>query len=207
MNSKGHCARASEMAAADEQIGECLSLRRFEPNNVGYRARVLNKQGFIKFWGSEVYNMPQIIYDRLQNGCVIKVDVTSKYKLRLTLKDIVHGGGLGFGAASYPGQGKYGGGGQYDETKEYFVRWQDMRDDDDADEEPTPTGTPNSGWWPVRMVSWVGEAECFGYAPDVYTRAQCAGIVCVWVLRWYQLQDGDYELQAWPIWLAPWSRL
>ena len=92
--------------------------------------------------------MTQIILDRLQNGCVIKVDVTAKYKLRLTLADIINGGGLGFGAVSYPGQGKYGGS-KWEESKEYFVRWQDIpNDESDPTQEPTPTGTPDSGWWP-----------------------------------------------------------
>ena len=144
--------------------------------------------------------------DRLKSGCKIRVDISKKQKMLIGLKEILVGGGIGFGCVSYPGQGKYANN-YWEESKEHFVRWSDVEDEDNDLLPPTPVGSPSSGWWPVCQISWLGEAQLFGLEPGTYFIAQCGGRCAVWILRWYQLWEGEWELQAWPIWLAPWSRM
>ena len=87
------------------------------------------------------------------------------------------------------------------------MRWDDM-----TEEEPdtlTPAGTPQSGWWPVCQISWASEPQVFNFDEQnrtLYFVGQCSGVICIFIVCWCQLQDGGLEIQAWPVYMAPWAR-
>ena len=90
------------------------------------------------------------------------------------------------------GQGKYNG-------TEEFIRWTDVPEAP-SEVAITPTN-PASGWWLVVQISWHNEAEQFGMSRTAYFAAQCAGTMAIWIVCWYQLQDGAIVIQAWPVFL------
>ena len=45
-------------------------------------------------------------------------------------------------------------------------------------------------------------AQAHGFIAHDYFVRVLAGVLVVYVLCWYQLIDGTWELQAWPIFLA-----
>jgi hypothetical protein len=103
--SVGHISKARETAAADEQIGESESARRFTISS-GFMTNHLNKAQFANFWGIDLEHMPALVLDKLKAGSRIKIDIRKKFKKFFTYDDVVKNG-LGFGAVSYPGSGKY----------------------------------------------------------------------------------------------------
>ena len=65
------------------------------------------------------------------------------------------------------------------------------------------------GWWPAIIVSWDGEhLTTSNFDGRLYREMQNRGKVRIWVICWYQLCDGTYTVEAWPIHLlTPLCRL
>ena len=203
-----HQARVEEVACADEMIGICSTSRRHE--GTPGMTWPLTTKNFRKFWGEEITNMPALLRDKLRAGSTIEVQMPSmgkKAKRLLKLDDIRS---VGLGAVSYPGQGKYK---PYADVPERCVRWDWMEElaqeqgEDTAFVPNTPI-PPNSGWWPVCIISWDTEHTDHGYASrEAYYTAVINGTLTVYILCWYKLMDGTILITAWPVFLASRSLL
>ena len=225
VSSSLHVNRLLEMSAADEMLGCCSSLRRWEP--VPGLQGGLTKLRFTEFWGSNVENMILLVRDRIAKGVEIQVAYSKKGRLMLGKKDNLN---FGLCCVSYPGQGKYS------DVLDRAVRWEDLQDApmtegfdqliseknhdqqgllDDCGKKGGERkymdgySMQGRGWWPAVIVSWDGEHLCFGtFDRRTYYELQNKGRLRVWVICWYQLCDGTIIMEAWPIFLVrPWSRM
>ena len=199
MRSDMHSLRCNETAAADEMIGQCSSLRRF--SSIPGLTGPLSMKSFKAFWGSRIREMPRIVLDRLSRGTKIEVDMPhwgKKAKKVLEASDIRS---IGLVAVSYKGDGKY----NSSSSPEYAVRWDDLIESQDEEVEDIvlnlahqlPAG---SGWWPACIVNWHTMHEDHGFSDHTEYYAQvCCGVMCIYVICWYQLMDGEWALTAWPI--------
>ena len=213
-----HVERTHEMAATDEMIGSCRSLRRWEPTP-GLTGE-LTQTRFKDYWGDEVENMPQLLRNRLLAGAKIVVSLPhlgKKATKEIALDSIK---GIGFAAVSYPGTGKY----SLDFDGERAVYWGDLLGDyDDAlplsdmpnkerliDEKNDAMNRksmtlseripPGSGWWPACIVTWDTQHLDHGFTSyEGYYTAVVNGQLCVYAVCWYQLMDGTILITAWPI--------
>ena len=197
-----HAKRVEEQAAADEMCGEAKSARRFEPT-CGYEGPLSEDwQLFKVFWGSNVTNMPELVWARIRAGTVLEVDMPhwgKKCKIQLT-SDRVRT--VEMAAVTYPGQGKY------DMEKDCVVPYGKFERliEDDGFYKMNSDGTkgwghiPGRGWWPVCIITWDTQAEDHGYASaEVYFRDMVSGRVMCYVLCWYQLFDGTLVLSVWAV--------
>ena len=112
---------------------------------------------------------------------------------------------LGLATVSYKGDGKY----KSDPNRpERVVRWDDLTESStDAEDElilnlahQIPAG---SGWWPACIVNLNTMHVDHGFTDhtEYYARV-CCGVLCIYVICWYQIMDGDWALTAWPILLT-----
>ena len=161
---------------------------------------------FKAFWGSRIREMPRIVLDRLSRGTNIEVLMPhggKKHKKMLKASDIRS---IGMAAVSYKGDGKYG---SSSSCPERAVRWDDLiesQESGDAEDmvlnlaHQLPQG---SGWWPACIVNWHTVHEDHGYSDHTeYYSLVCCGVLCIYVICWYQLMDGEWALTAWPILLT-----
>jgi hypothetical protein len=157
--------------------------------------------------------MVALVWDRLRNGVNLEAAIPGwGKKKRVIGADEVTG--VGVGAVTYPGCGKY------DPCLDTAVRWEDMVEDlppdmghfdrlidDDCRKEGFFRAPDKRGWWPICIVSWKSEASDCGFrgSPQEYRVQQQMGMCVVWALCWYQLFDGTWILVLWPVFLR--SRL
>ena len=70
-------------------------------------------------------------------------------------------------------------------------------------------GDSKRGWWPVCTVSWRNEHidMSFRGSSNANIQHRLGGLTITWVICWYQLFDGDWELVLWAVRIQPVSRL
>jgi hypothetical protein len=192
-----HCSRVMEMAAINEMIGPCASMRRWAPTP-GLQGP-LTQNAFKAFWGTEVAGMPQLVWQRLREGTTIRVSMPhwgKKSKKTLSFNDIRE---IEFAVVSYPGPNS----GKYNIESERAVMWDDistLEDEDGQMLQPHRQIPPTSGWWPVCAISWHTQALDHGFEEwGPYVSATTGGILCIYILCWYQLYNGTIVIEAWPI--------
>ena len=192
--SKEHLSKIYELAACDEMIGVANSPRRFAgtPGMVGQ----LSRASFRSFWGMNVDSaMPDILRDRLSKGARLCCKLGKRFTRHVTLSNLIS---CGMVAVSYPGTGKYG---CHSTVPDRAVRWEDIEEDQGTD--ITAAIPQASGWWPALFVQWVEQHEDHGLATrgEYFSCVMC-GTLPGYAICWYQLVDGTWELQLWPILIA-----
>ena len=168
------------------------------------------------FWGSNVEAMVALVYDKLAKGAKFEAAIPGwgKHKRVISVEEVT---GIGMGAVTYPGDGKY------NPCLDVAVRWEDMLQDlppadkerferlidDDCRKEGGFKAPEGRGWWPICIVSWRTEAADCGFrgSPQQYREKQQLGTCVVWALCWYQLLDGTWIMVLWPVYLLSRSRL
>ena len=155
-HSTDHAMKIDEMTAADEMIGapHPASLRRFGdcPGLPGFLSQNLLKS----FWGSNVEAMVALVYDKLAKGAKFEAAIPGwgKHKRVISVEEVT---GIGMGAVTYPGDGKY------NPCLDVAVRWEDMLQDlppadkerferlidDDCRKEGGFKAPEGRGWWPI----------------------------------------------------------
>jgi hypothetical protein len=209
-----HISRLDEMTAGDEMIGPCHagSSRRF--SDTPGLPRFLSQSLLKAYWGQDVQSMIALVWHRLRVGGV-KLEAAipgwGKSKRLISADEV---SGIGMGAVTYPGSGKY------DPCVDVAVRWEDMVADlppdmgrferlidDECKKEGIFKAPDGRGWWPICIASWKTEASDRGFrgTPQEYRVRQQMGLCVVWALCWYQLLDGTWVLCLWPVYLL--SRL
>jgi hypothetical protein len=115
-----HISRLDEMTAGDEMIGPCHagSSRRF--SDTPGLPRFLSQSLLKAYWGQDVQSMIALVWHRLRVGGV-KLEAAipgwGKSKRLISADEV---SGIGMGAVTYPGSGKY------DPCVDVAVRWEDM---------------------------------------------------------------------------------
>ena len=192
-SSQMHKERCSEMALCDEMVGLCNSTRRWSSG----LANPICKSSFRSHWGKDIDNMPRLLKDRLAKGCRITVTMPhwgKKGKKTIGLDDIMS---LGFCAVTYPGSGKYRT--INSAVPDRALEWSEIPEDEPLVE--LMDELPNDAiWWPATVINWHDQHIDHEYSSrDEYFTKVISGILCIFVLCWYQLMDDSWELQAWPI--------
>lgn len=134
--------------------------------------------------------MVGILHDRLAQGAHINIKLTKKFSRKVTSQNLLS---VGLCCVTYPGQGKY----LDSDEKEIAIRWEDV---EDFDETPIKDVPSKSGWWPALNIQWNEQHEDHWMKTRGDYFAQVSvGCLPIFLLCWYQLADGSYELQAWPV--------
>ena len=188
-HSKEHSTKVHELAACNEMIRVAYSMRRFE-EEVGLRGQ-LSKRRFRDFWGQEVdAKMGDILRDRLSKGYCVKIKHSKSWVSTITKANVES---LGVHAVTYRGCGKY----TKQDLEERAIPWEEIEDDKETlIREPLSL---QSGWWPALSIHWKGMAEEHSLSKIDYFQHTISGALPIYVLCWYQLADGAWEMEAWPI--------
>ena len=208
-----HRDRVREHAAVNEMIGRCKTARRFSATP-GFMGGIHNGEGgwegFKDYWGADVLQMPEHIWNRLRAGVVLRVDMPHWGKKQSIVLHHSRVCDIVPGAVTYGGQGKYTEG--VDKVLP-FGKFDQLIDNDGYNKSPEDRegkgeyqAGQNRGWWPVSVITWHGQHSDHGY-PDaaVYFRDMWSGRTRCYVLCWYQLMDGSMSLQVWATFIV--SRL
>ena len=196
-----HTRRLKETAAGDLLIGTChpKSARRFS-NGAGLPSS-LSQELMLAYWGSDLEKMPQLVWERLRSGCYFKgmLPGWGKSGKYLKLTDVSN---IELAAVQYAGQGKYS-------PTDPCVLWDQIPKDATMKLHGLPDGNKEKGWWPVCAISWHSEAldMSFHGGNNAYITLKGAGGTITWVICWYQLFDGEWELVLWGVFVRPTSRL
>ena len=192
--SETHKMRCWEQAACNEMVGAAKSARRFEPTP-GLMGP-LTYSRFREYWGQEIHQMEQLVWDRLKKGTKLAVDQPhwgkkSKIELSATNLTSVH-----FGAVPYGGSGKY-----LEDGSTYFVPFERFERLIEDDHQKEAIRSPlNKGFWPVCEVRWKNMHLDHGYTSEAdYEVAVKAGRCKVYVVCWYQLLDSGAIMAVWAI--------
>ena len=192
-----HQKRVRETAAGDELIGPCsrLSRRRFSGGLCG----ALTAAAMKEWWGNNVETMVALTWDKLNKGSCFEFSLPGwgSWKKRVTAEETTN---IQLGSIMYKGDGKY------DEKLDKVVLWDHMTLIDPRD---APKLLQGRSWWPVCVVSWVGEHKDLSFwgTDAEYRSHQARGLLPVFVICWYQLFDNDWVMILWPVMLHPPSRL
>jgi hypothetical protein len=215
LESSDHKDNRKEMAAGDLLIGSCdtSSIRRSTKSSNGLPG-LLNKSGMRSFWGRDVERMPDLLWARLRSGCYLRAMVPGFGKVgkKLYVGDVTD---IHLGSVRYSGQGKY------DPSRDSCVLWEDTPGSLDGEQhferliDPQDQskaqlmGDSSRGWWPVCTVSWRNEHidMSFRGSSNAYIQHRLGGLTITWVICWYQLFDGDWELVLWAVCIQPVGRL
>ena len=134
--------------------------------------------------------MGDILRDRLSKDAVVKIKHRKAWTSTIT-KDNIES--LGMQAVTYSGCGKY----SEQVVEERAIRWEEIEDDRGTlIREPL---SPQSGWWPALSIHWKGMAGEHSLSKIEYFQRTISGALPIYVLCWYQLVDGAWEMEAWPI--------
>ena len=153
--------------------------------------------------------MPALVWDRLHNGNVtLRIDMPHWGKTSFQVIDVSRVREIQFGAATYPGAGKYND--SIDRVIPYGVSdsgtWEQLTPNDgyvkqcqeNGGKHPGYMPHQGRGWWPVSIITWHGQHSDHGYHDAaLYFRDMYSGRVKCYVVCWYQLMDGTHQLQAW----------
>ena len=191
----GHRLRVQEHAACDEMVGRAYGPRRFSATP-GLTGPLLWCR-FRRYWGEEIHQMEQLIWDRLRSGTKLIVDMPhwgKSSKMELGLDRVSH---VLFGAVPYGGAGKYSD--NYDDAHFVpFSRFERLIDDDHVKE--AVHAAPGKGFWPVCQIKWHDVHLDHGFTSATeYERAVKVGRCKVYILCWYQLLQGGHVIAVWAI--------
>ena len=153
---------------------------------------------FRKYWGEEIHQMEQLVWDRLRQGTRLSIDMphwSKKSKIEVSAEQVTS---ISFGAVPYGGSGKY----NEADNSTFFVplqRFDRLIDDDGFVKEPIHS-QPGKGFWPVCQIKWRNMHLDHGFASEeAYERAVKAGRCKIYVLCWYQVLDGGAIMAVWAI--------
>jgi hypothetical protein len=210
VHSSCHIQRINEQACADEQAGESKGPRRFAttPGFIGALHPDHTWSDFKSFWGDRIERMPMLLWDRMRRGSVqLRIDMPHWGKTSFQMIDASRVMEIQFGAATYPGAGKY------DEHIDRVVpygksdqgTWDQLigndgysKQQDGGEKHPGYMPQQGRGWWPVSVITWQGQHSDHGYhAAALYFRDVYSGRVKCYVVCWYQMMDGNHVLQVW----------
>ena len=144
----------------------------------------------------------------MQQGGVLSAQITNKRKVEVRFNDIF---ATGIAVVSYGGDGKYIPNvdvaldwSQLPESKEHFDTLISDNHHKALEEKESMdkymATNPGRGWWPVAVVWWNGQHLEYGYATmEELNAAVMSGVCAAWVVCWYQLTDGSWIMQLWPV--------
>jgi hypothetical protein len=220
VESKQHIAKLNEHAAANEMLGDGISLRRFD--NAGLTH--LSVRNFKLFWGSRVTDLCAILMDRLKRGAQLAIRWSASGKPRMLSFDDVES--VGLVAVSFtPGNaGKYNAG-KGEGFEDVAVRWEDLLEAEGPESDAPDFGKferlidpkqevklqrkhpEGHTWWPAVNVQWKTQSAEHEQARGVYYQKMLKGEQPGYLPCGYQVLDGSNVIDAWPIRFVQLSRL